>query len=235
MAVGENRPVTDLPLTELQPAVRPEHVERVLRGGEDDPVLPFTDPERPADSARQVQHTEMPLVEPGGRHRPVQRLERLRIVVGVRSESEDGLGVDGHARLGPRARMLGKQLVVVLDPPVVDTDDGAVPDRMVVRSRGRVALGEVAHVHEQLVRSVRHRYALEQLRRRGLLLDDDERRAGARRLGIRVSDCVGSSLGDRGQQCLRGQCSIEARVGGEGISGDSAHDLIVRARTDKRP
>ena len=91
----------------------------------------------------------------------------------------------------------------------------------------RVALREVAHVHEQLVRVLRHGDALEQLRGRRLLLDDDERRSVARRRGIGVPDRVGSALGDRRQQCLRGKRSIEARVGGEAVSGDSAHDLIV--------
>ena len=55
-----------------------------------------------------------------------------------------------------------EELVVVEDDPVVDPDDRAVPDRMVVGSDRRVALRVVAHVHEQLVGAVRHRDALEE-------------------------------------------------------------------------
>ena len=76
-------------------------------------------------------------------------------------EREDRFRVDGHLRLGPGAGVGGEQLVVVDDDPVVDADDRPVPDGMVVGVDRRVALRVVADVHEELVRGLRHRDALE--------------------------------------------------------------------------
>ena len=80
----------------------------------------------------------------------------------MRREGEDGLRVDGHARLGAGAGVVGEELVIVLDPAVVDADDRPVPDRVVVGLDRGVALRELADVHEQLVRRLGHGDVLEQ-------------------------------------------------------------------------
>ena len=59
--------------------------------------------------------------------------ERARIVPRTLHEREDRLRVDGHLRLGALDAVAREQRVVVLDDAVVDPDDGAVPDRVVVR------------------------------------------------------------------------------------------------------
>jgi hypothetical protein len=103
----------------------------------------------------------LPLVKPGGGHRSREFLERPRLVPGVRGEREDRFGVDGHPGLGACARVGGEQLVVVEDDPVVDTDDRAVPHRVVVgRDRG-MAFRVVAHVNEKLSSVRRHRDPIE--------------------------------------------------------------------------
>ena len=85
-------------------------------------------------------------------------------------EREDCLGVDGHPRRGPLETVLREDLLVVLDDPVVDPDDRAVADRMVVRIQRRMALGVVADVHEYLGRALRDRDLVEQLARAGAAL-----------------------------------------------------------------
>ena len=77
-------------------------------------------------------------------------------------EREDDLGVDGHAGLGAGDPVLREELVVVLDDPVVDPDDRAVPDRVVVRGEARMTLGVVADVDEELGRVLGHTDPLEQ-------------------------------------------------------------------------
>ena len=57
--------------------------------------------------------------------------------------------ISGSAR---SSAVAGEDLLVVDDDPVVDADDRAVPDRVVVGEIGRVALRVVAHVHEDLGR-----------------------------------------------------------------------------------
>ena len=118
------------------------------------------------------------LVHPRRRHRAVQLLERRRgRCLGVLREREDRLGVDGHLRLRALEAVAGEDLVVVLDDPVVDPDDGAVPDRVVVRLDRRVALRVVADVDEHLVAAVGNVQLVEQLARAGALLDDRRRAA----------------------------------------------------------
>ena len=102
-------------------------------------------------TARARKRTEaFALVEPGGRHRAVQLLERLGAALGVLGEGEDRLGVDGHLRMRALEAVAGEDLLVVDDDPVVDPDDRAVPDRVVVRLDRRMALRVVANVHEHL-------------------------------------------------------------------------------------
>ena len=88
------------------------------------------------------------LVEPGGRHRAVQLLEGLRATLRVLGQGEDRLGVDRHLWMGALEAVVGEDLLVVDDDPVVDPDDGAVPDRVVVRLDRGMALGVVTYVHE---------------------------------------------------------------------------------------
>ena len=42
---------------------------------------------------------------------------------------------------------------------------------------------------------------------------------------MRVADGVGAALGDPGQQRLRGERPLDARLGAKAVSGDSAHWL----------
>jgi hypothetical protein len=51
--------------------------------------------------------------------------------------------------------MSSEQLVVVEDDSVVNTDDGAVANRMIVRGDRRMPLGVVADVDENLGRAPR--------------------------------------------------------------------------------
>ena len=89
-------------------AITLDDLERVLRRGEEEPVAALAEPHRAADAASEVKDLRRPLVEPGGRHRPIENLEGLGVVLGVCGDSEHRLGVDRHPRLGTRARMLGK-------------------------------------------------------------------------------------------------------------------------------
>ena len=73
--------------------------------------------------------------------------------LGVLGEREDRLGVDGHLRLGALEAVAREDLLVVDDDPVVDPDDRAVPDRVVVRLDRGMALRVVAHVDEHLGRA----------------------------------------------------------------------------------
>ena len=97
----------------------------------------------------------------------------------------------------------------------MDADDRPVLDGMVVGGDRRMALRVVPHVHEQLVRVGGHAHPVEQLRRGRALLHDAWRSVSAGR-AVRVADGVGAALGDRGQQCLRGQRPLDARSGREG-------------------
>src|SRR5205823_12138394 len=117
---------------------------------EEDLVAAAAEPQRAADTVRGEKYSRLPLVKPGGGHRARKRLERPRLVSGVRGEREDRLGVDGHPGLGAGAGVGGEQLVVVEDDPVVDTDDRAVSHRVVVGRDRRMALRVVAHVYEKL-------------------------------------------------------------------------------------
>ena len=110
------------------------------------------EPERPADPAGDKDGSGIALVEPGARHRADERLERARLVPGVRGEREDRLGVDGHLRLRAGAAERGEELVVVDDDPVVDPDHRPVAHGVVVGGDRRMTLGVVADVDEQLGR-----------------------------------------------------------------------------------
>ena len=184
VAEREERPVVDLPLAELQPAVRPEHVERVLASRRRR-CRSATRRARAAgrrrargagrrDAARRARRppSSRPAPRtPSRRCRSAQRARRRPRSRRSCSARPARRGARRAARRRSRSARCGRRRP---DPWRIG---------MVVRSDRRMALREVAHVHEQLVRAVRHGDALEQLRRRRLLLDDDERRAGARGLG----------------------------------------------------
>jgi hypothetical protein len=109
-------------------------------------------------------------------------------------DREDRLRVDGHPRLGARAGVGGKELVVVQDDPVVDPHDRPVPHRVVVGIDRRVALRVVADVHEQLVGALGHRHTLEELRGRRALLHN--RRIDLSGGAIGVSNGIRAALGN---------------------------------------
>ena len=115
---------------------------------------PLSDPERATDAASGKEDVGDALVEPGGRHRAVQALERLGAIALPLDEGEDRLGVDGHIRLRPLEAVVGEDLLVVGDDAVVDPDDASVPDGVVVGREGGVALGVIPYVHELLSRGV---------------------------------------------------------------------------------
>ena len=145
----------------------------------------------------------------------------MRVVLRMGREREDRLRVDRHPRLGARAGEVREQLVVVEDDPVVDPDDRAVPDGMVVGGDRRMALRVVAHVDEQLGRVGGNTNALEQVARRRPLLRHD--RIGVTGAAVRVPDRVRATLGDPCEQRLRRQRPIDAATRGEAVTGYSTH------------
>jgi hypothetical protein len=129
---GQERSLGHLALAEFQPGVGLGELERFSRRGEQDFARSFRDPERPSDSSREKEDVRNPLVDPGGRHRPVQLLEgKCAVPLGLH-ESEDDLRIDGHVRLGTLKAALGEEFLVVLDDAVVDPDDRAMANGMVV-------------------------------------------------------------------------------------------------------
>src|SRR5439155_20811975 len=98
--------------------------------------------------------------------------------VGVGGVGEYRRGIDRHSRLAPGTIVVGEQLVVVVDDPVVDADDGAVANRVVVGLDRRVALRIVADVDEDLGRAPWDGHVLDQRARAGPLLVHRDRVAG---------------------------------------------------------
>jgi hypothetical protein len=103
-----------------------------------------------------------------------------------------------------------EQLVVVEDDPVVNTDDRAVADRMIVRGDRRMPFGVVAYVDENLGRACRNPDLVQQRARSGALLVDGHGLAWA---AVCVPDRVGPALGDPCEQRLRRQRSLECARG----------------------
>jgi hypothetical protein len=116
--------------------------------------------------------------------------------------------------------VLREELLVVFDDAVVDPDDRAVADGVVVGREGRMTLRVVAHVDEDLVGLGRDAHGPEQLTGAGPLFGDLEVEAGD---AIRVADGVRSTLGDCRQESLRGESAIDAALAIQAISGDPAH------------
>ena len=161
------------------------------------------------------------VVEPRRRHRAPKLGERAGIVLAKLHEREDRLGVDGHLRLRPLDPVAREQLVVVGDDPVVDADDRAVPDRVVVGLDVRVALREVPDVDQRLAR----RPAGTESSSSNALAPPRSfvTRVGAARAAMGVADGVGAALGDAGEQRLRSERSVDGRLRIEAESGDAAH------------
>ena len=152
-------------------------------------------------------------------------LEGLRGRVGALREGEDHLGVDAHLRVGALDSVLGEQLLVVEDDPVVDSDHGAVADRVVVRGDRRVALRVVAHVDEHLRGALRDDDLVEErARSRALLVDVDAFGVAA----VGVADRIGAALGDPGEERLGSERPVGRAGGGEAISSYSAHTILRR-------
>ena len=131
--------------------------------------------------------------------------------------------------LGPLDRVPGEDLLVVDDDPVVDPDDRAVPDRVVVGENGGVALGVVTHVHQGLGRVGGQLDRVEQCRRAGALLVNRHVRASA---AVGVADRVCAALGDPREQRLGCQGAIDGGGSVEAVSGYSAHQRIRSPRSD---
>jgi hypothetical protein len=122
-----------------------------------------------------------------------------------------------------------EQLVVVDDDAVVNPDHRAVPDGMVVGRDGRMPLGVVTDVDEELGRVAGYGYTLEELRRGGALLDDC--RLGVGRRAVCVSDGIGAALRNRRQERLRRKRPRKPRRGSNAVAGDSAHVLSPLTRS----
>jgi hypothetical protein len=189
-------------------------------GRKEQRLLAGADPQRTTDPAREEQLIAL-LVQPGRGHRAVELLERpSRPAARTLDEREDHLGVDGHLRLVPLDVVEDDQLLVVDDDPVVDPDDGAVADRVVVGVDPGVALRVVANVDERLGRLRRQRDLVEQLTGAAALLADGHHPAGA---AVGVPDRVRASLGDPRQESLGHQRPVEAASWTEAESGDTTH------------
>src|SRR5581483_11090458 len=165
----------------------------------------------------------------GGRHRPPELLERPRVAPRCLGGGEDHLGVDAHAGCGPLVPVPDHQLVVVQDRAVVHADDGPVPDGVVVGGDARVALRVVPHVEEHLRGVGGDRDVLEDRAGAGAPLVHG---GGAARSAAGVADRVGSAFGDRGEQRLAGERTVDAASRAEAVSRDSTHrpllSMVVR-------
>jgi hypothetical protein len=217
-------PSAILALVELHPGEALDRVERELRRGEEGLAVAAADPERAAHAAGEEEKPGTTLVEPGSRHRAVELIELRGAVLALLGQREDRLGVDRHVGLVAAPPALLEELIVVRDDPVVDPDDLAVADRVVVRGDGRMALRVVAHVDERLDGVGRDLDPIEQLARAGALLEHVD---GTVRNPVRVPDGVGAALGDPGQQRLRRERPVDARRGAQAIAGNAAHTLPI--------
>ena len=218
-----------LVLAQRQPQGALHDLERRLGGGEEQLTPRTPDPERPRHAAGKVQTAGQAIVEPRRRHGAAQLLERRAVGAAPVHERKDRLGIDRHPGLGALDPVALEDLLVVRDPTVVDADDCPVPDRMVVGEQGGVALRELAHVDERLGGVVWQLDAVEERRcPRPLLVDMHAAVSSA----VRVSDGIGTTLGDPGEQGLRGQRPINRRGGVDAEAGNSTHQRVRSPRSD---
>jgi hypothetical protein len=144
-------------------------------------------------------------------------------------EREDRLRVDRHLRLGTRDPVPLEQLVVVGDDPVVDPDDRAVPDRVVVRGDVRMALREVSDVDEGLAGLGRNRELVEEPARTAPKL---RHARAAARAAVGVADGIRTALGDSGEERLSGERPVDGRLRIEAESGYAAHVVVMVSGSD---
>jgi len=215
----DERALPDLALAQLEVEVLLDDLERGFRRREEELLAAGSDPERAPDAAGEEDLARPALVEPRGRHRAAELLERGRQAVRVLGEREDRLGIDGHVRLGALEPVRLHQLVVVEDDPVVHPDDRTVADGVVVCLDGGVALGVVADVDENLGDARGKHDVLEQRACAGRLLLDLDRAARA----VGVPDRVCAALRDPGEERLRRQRPLDAARRAQAVSSNSAH------------
>ena len=154
----------------------------------------------------------------------MQFLEGRRRVAGLLGEREDRLGVDRHLRFVVLEAVAGEELLVVLDDPVVDADDGAVADGVVVGEEGGVALRVVADVEERVHRVHGDVHDLEERARAGALLVHDDGLAGP---AVGVPGRVGAALGNRGEECPAGQRPVDPARCAQAVSSNAAHAISL--------
>ena len=139
-------------------------------------------------------------------------------------EREDRLGVDRHLRLGARDAIASEKRIVVQHDPVVDADDCAMTNGVVVRRDIRVTLREVAYVDQGLPGlrpdSGSSTSALAPPRSFVPRACCSPRRDG--RIRRR------RALGDPREECLGSECPVDGRLRIEAESGYSAHELENR-------
>ena len=198
--------LADLALPEPHARVALGDLQGIAGRGEEELTAGGADPERAADAAGQEEELGLTLVEPGGGQRPPELVEAAcGAAVGL-GQGEDHLGIDGHLRLGALEAITGHQRVVVVDVAVVDPEDGAVADGVVVRIDPRVALGVVADVDQGVAGVLGQCDLLEQGAGAAALLVDDD--AAAAR-PVRVTDRVGTALGNAREQGLGGTRPVD--------------------------
>ena len=218
-AIARRRPLAELALAEPDVGIALDQLERLARRGEEKLVAALPDPERATEAVREVERLRVALVEPRGGHGAVQLLERRGPAGRLFREGEDRLGVDGHARLGPLEAVSGEDLLVVQDDPVVDADNLAVPDRMVVGREARVALRVVADVHDRLASLAGDGQPVEEGAGAATLLVHGHGEAGP---AVGVADRIRSTFRDRGQERLSHEGLVDPRLVIQAISRDSA-------------
>src|SRR6266545_8201657 len=108
----EQRALRDLSLLETQADVALDGLEREAGRGEEGLAGAAAEPARAPDAASEVEEPAAALVEPGGRHRAVQLLERVGAVLGRIGQREDRLRVDGHLRFGAPEAVPREDLLV---------------------------------------------------------------------------------------------------------------------------
>ena len=109
----EQPPLGDLVLAQREPERAFDDLECRLRRREEHLAPRTADPERSGNAAGKVQPAREALVDPRGRHRASQLLERRVIGSCELHQGEDRLGVDRHVGLGALDRVLGEDLLVV--------------------------------------------------------------------------------------------------------------------------
>jgi RNA polymerase primary sigma factor len=195
--------------------------QRTAGGGEEEIGTSSAQPEGAGDPASDVESLRGTLVEPGRGHRPTQLAEPATVVRAQLHEREDGFRVDGYLRRGALDPVPGEQLVVVLDDTVVNTDDAAVSDRVVVHLDVGMPLRVVADVQQRLGRVPRDDDLVQQRARSAAEL---RHFYGAVPTAEGIPDRVAAALRDSGEQSLRRERPLDGRIRTQAVTGYSAHE-----------